>query len=205
MARTLVGLLSKRGGAEAGDPNHPALSKANPNVTYNPFPPQSSYLPESRSSSDFPATTGVEYMSYRAKMIAILGSISGLLSILLVGWTVFRCCQRKRKAMARKRESSFGSRRLFPPLSRAAGWRDLPPHRDGHYPDDDHSVDGPSGAAPHQPIYGNEVFEMSKDFNRSNYDLPFSSAKQQEYEDENDGDMTSSPSASSHTSSNPKS
>lgn len=111
----------------------------------------------------------VEYMSYRAKMIAILGSISGLLSILLVGWTVFRCCQRKRKAMARKRESSFGSRRLFPPLSRAAGWRDLPPHRDGHYPDDDHSVDGPSGAAPHQPIYGNEVFEMSKDFNRCKF------------------------------------
>ncbi|KAA1137428.1 hypothetical protein PGTUg99_012700 [Puccinia graminis f. sp. tritici] len=185
-------ILSKRGGAGAGDPNHPAL-KADPNATYKPFPPESSYLPGLGRSENSGASRGL-------KIILALALIFGLLSFLLVGWTLFRYCKRKRIANIRKREASVGNRPLFSRRSRGPGWRELPPDHDH----DDADADRDSGGQ--DQIYGHEVFEMSREFNQSNYDLPFSS-KHLQFEDEHEEDednFINSPVSSRHSSS-PKS
>ncbi|OAV90605.1 hypothetical protein PTTG_12252 [Puccinia triticina 1-1 BBBD Race 1] len=177
--------LNKRGGAGAGDPNYPAL-KADPNATYNPFPPESTYLPGL-------GRTGKSNSSRGLKIIAALAAIFGGISFLLVGWALVRYFQRKKRANISRPDSSVGSRPLFSRQSRGPGWRELPPDLDRDDSDD-------RGGGGKDQIYGHEVFEMSREFNQSNYDLPFST-KQLEFEDEDEADSINSPVSSRHSSS----
>ncbi|POW17415.1 hypothetical protein PSHT_06448 [Puccinia striiformis] len=192
-------ILSKRGGAGAGDPNHPSLyvltafliehilsriGKVDPHATYNPFPPESTYLPDVSRSANSDSNKGV-------KTIIIVGSIFGLLSFLLVAWTLFRYCRRRKSTSNRSRESHGGRQPLFSRLSRGPGWREMPP-------DPDHDNFDEQGDIRGDHIYGNEVFEMSREFNQSDYDIPFSS-KQLESDDEDEDDFVNSPGSLRHS------
>ncbi|PLW10969.1 hypothetical protein PCANC_22222 [Puccinia coronata f. sp. avenae] len=164
--------LSRRGGAGAGDPNHPSL-KLDPNATYNPFPPQSTYLPKIESSEK-------PHPNQVVKIIIVIGAIIGLLLFLLAGWALFQHFKRKNRITIdiRRRESFVGTSPFFPRRFRgSSGWREIYSSNDPSHHHSDHPHNDPNN------LYGNEAFEMSRDFNRSNVNLP-SSYKQQEIEEE---------------------
>ena len=65
-------------------------------------------------------------------------------------------------------------------------------------PDPDHDNFDEQGDIRGDHIYGNEVFEMSREFNQSDYDIPFSS-KQLESDDEDEDDFVNSPGSLRHS------
>lgn len=147
---------SKRGGAGAGDPNHPSL-KADPNATYNPYPPKSTYLS---------GVQGFENSGSNRSIIAIITPVSifGFLLIVISGWAFLRYRRKKTKVNLKRSLYSIRTKSAFSRQSRGRDWNEMP--------DDSDDVDH-DGIHDQDELERHEAFEMSHEFNYSSITLPF--------------------------------
>jgi hypothetical protein len=109
------------------------------------------------------ATESCVLLCDRVKIIIVIGAIIGLLLFLLAGWALFQHFKRKNRITIdiRRRESFVGTSPFFPRRFRgSSGWREIYSSNDPSHHHSDHPHNDPNN------LYGNEAFEMSRDFNR---------------------------------------
>ncbi|MBW0492670.1 hypothetical protein O181_032385 [Austropuccinia psidii MF-1] len=157
--------LHRRGGAGAGDPNHPAL-QLDPTATYKPSPPQSTYVDGVVVSEH----TGI------SKVFIVVAIISFMAFVLIVAiaWILYWRYFKKTAIGIATQKSQFASRfhwfyRLKLPHN---GWKKMPEMND------------PDGEE--EQIYGQDAFEMNHDFNT----YPFSPSNSIQAPSENPSDYS---------------